>query len=510
MPVFTIKDLVEATQVQTFSPHILGGKSPTKRPLYRNQEESVNLTAYHDYPTKPFINDDYRFDPAKPVKPFPENNRTAVISALKNLQEKIRKLEVERGTAENNLKSLAAETTKYKNILQKEPQNTPGQSTVSKNTQELETQLTAAETRSQLLEKQLDYMRRMVQTAENDRQEAVIKAAVTDRVDKVIQPSPQPGPSPEYLRQREKLMELEREHLRLTASQTLSENKIRELEEKLQEERHRRRLMEDKTVEQESLAESARILRNAESIDRLTQKAKKTKKRRKASANKKQKQAPPTDHSKHYRLNLADIPFVAGKSLTASHSVGANVQRVLSLMKSHNMALCNGMDHHSRSSSPSSGSSSSGSIDTDLAELLLQLQDEFGQMSCEHQELSHEISEATDPQIREDLERELDALVTRMESKSQQISKIRRHQNKIDQKKKKKKTVDPSKRRSASANAYSHQNGEVEVTTTIKTRGRSAGVVHVQPTNAREVSLNVLKDMKKLQTTLRKDDLAWE
>ena len=60
---------------------------------------------------------------------------TAVISALKNLQEKIRKLEVERGTAENNLKSLAAETTKYKNILQKEPKNIPGQSTVSKHTQ---------------------------------------------------------------------------------------------------------------------------------------------------------------------------------------------------------------------------------------------------------------------------------------------------------------------------------------------------------------------------------------
>lgn len=496
---------------KTFSPHMMGGKSPTKRPLYRNQEESVNNTTYHEFPTKPFINDDYRFDPAKPVKPFPENNRTAVISALKNLQEKIRKLEVERGTAENNLKSLAAETTKYKNILQKEPQNIPGQSTVSKHTQELETQLTAAETRSQLLEKQLDYMRKMVQTAESDRQEAVIKAAVSDRVDRVTQSPPQPGPSPEYLRQREKLMDLEREHLRLTASQTLSENKIRELEEKLQEEKHRRRLIEEKAVEQESVAESARILRNAESIERLTQKAKKTKKRRKASAHKKQKQSPPTDHSKHYRLNLAEIPFVAGKSLTASHSVGANVQRVLSLMKTHNMALCNGLDHQaSRSSSPSSGSSSSSSIDTDLAELLLQLQDEFGQMSCEHQELSHEISEATDPQIREDLERELDALVTRMEGKSQQISKIRRHQNKLDQKKKKKKSVDPSKQRSASANAYCHQNGEVEVTTTIKTRGRSAGVVHVRPSSAREVSLNVLKDMKKLQTTLRKDDLTWE
>ena len=79
----------------------------------------------------------------------------------------------------------------------------------------------------------------------------------------------------------------------------------------------------------------------------------------------------------------SETVFSVPQSLTASHSVGANVQRVLSLMKSHNMALCNGQDHrHYRSSSPSSsGSSSSSSIDTDLAELLLQLQDEFGQMS---------------------------------------------------------------------------------------------------------------------------------
>lgn len=54
------------------------------------------------------------------------------------------------------------------------------------------------------------------------------------------------------------------------------------------------------------------------------------------------------------------------------------------------------------------------------------------------------------------------------------------------------------------------QNGEVEVTTTIKTKGTGAGVIRVRPSSAREVSLNVLRDMKRLQTTLRKDDLSWE
>ena len=61
----------------------------------------------------------------------------------------------------------------------------------------------------------------------------------------------------------------------------------------------------------------------------------------------------------------------------------------------------------------------------------------------------------------------------------------------LDQKKKKKKTSDPSSRRSVSANQYIHQNREVEVTTTIKTRGGSGGMVQVRPTSAREVSLHI-------------------
>ena len=52
----------------------------------------------------------------------------------------------------------------------------------------------------------------------------------------------------------------------------------------------------------------------------------------------------------------------------------------------------------------------------------------------EHQEFSKEISDTTDPRVREDLERELDALVSRMEAKSQQISKIRKHQEKVSNK----------------------------------------------------------------------------
>ncbi|NXR76240.1 CEP57 protein, partial [Pycnonotus jocosus] len=96
----------------------------------------------------------------------------------------------------------------------------------------------------------------------------------------------------------------------------------------------------------------------------------------------------------HYRLCLGDVPFVAGKSTSPSHSVAANVQHVLHLMKHHNKAFCN---RHvvsdtplakptsigrpaskSRRSSPSINSSSS---QEEISELLLTLQDEFGRMN---------------------------------------------------------------------------------------------------------------------------------
>ncbi|NXM70929.1 CEP57 protein, partial [Serilophus lunatus] len=96
----------------------------------------------------------------------------------------------------------------------------------------------------------------------------------------------------------------------------------------------------------------------------------------------------------HYRLCLGDVPFVAGKSTSPSHSVAANVQHVLHLMKQHTKALCNRHvvndtplakpistgQSASKSKRPSLPMDSSSSRE-ELSEVLLTLQDEFGQMS---------------------------------------------------------------------------------------------------------------------------------
>ena len=147
-----------------------------------------------------------------------------------------------------------------------------------------------------------------------------------------------------------------------------------------------------------------------------------------------------------------------------------------------------------------------------MADLLLQLQDEFGHMSFEHQELSRQIAEAgEDHGLCDDLERELDTLVARMEAKGEQIARLRRHQHRSSQKR--------DKRRVKSAVAKRHHvgesevDGEVEVTTTIRTRGKGVGSVMVRPgagTNRAQGSLNLFKDLKKIQTTLRKDDISWD
>ncbi|KAL5010226.1 hypothetical protein ScPMuIL_012531 [Solemya velum] len=414
-----------------YSPYMsIGRTPPTKRALYRNQEDSANSTIYHEYPTnKPFTNSDYK--PSKPASPFPESNRQAVISALKNLQDKIRKLEIERTSAEDNLKSLASETNKYKSILHQEKnQKQASQTMVSKHTQELESQLTSAEGRCNLLEKQLDYMRKMVHTAEKERQDAISQQSLLEKQREVS--------GPDFSTHMEKINDLEREHLKLTATQTLAQNKIKELEDKLREERLLRQLEENRPAEVCNITKiSISTIREPEApliMSRPIMKSKKNVKKKKKVIAKKSRPST-SDPKKHYRLNLAEIPFVAGKSSTPSHSVGANVQRVLSMLKAHNTDLCSSVNGQAPTSQENGSSKSSGysspTLDSDLADLLLQLQDEFGQMSFDHRELSNQMNEAYTQTERDDLERELEFLVSRMEAKSQQISKIRQHQMKV-------------------------------------------------------------------------------
>ncbi|XP_002741169.1 centrosomal protein of 57 kDa-like [Saccoglossus kowalevskii] len=529
------------------SPYLSSTQSPY-RPSYSHLYEGYsrspavrdNEDSYRDYPnSRPLLDDQvYPPSPSTPTRSLlkttmarspskagiPESNTRAVISALRGLQDKIRKLESERSMAEENLKTLATETTEYKEILQKGNTVTKtSQTEMSKHSQEVESQLTAAESRCNLLEKQLEYMRKMVQNAESDRNNAL-------RRSEILEQHQSERKTDDMRMQYDKVEQLERDHARLIATQTVADSKIRELEEKIKEETHRRKLMQDKAAELQTVAEANRILQATENSPREP-KTKKPKKKKKKKVPCKKLEHEHLSHSeprKHYRLNLAEIPFVAGKSTTPSHSIGANFQNVLAMMKLHNPAWCDGHAQHyartprSAKSAPPrrrrTSISSTSTSDSDLSDLLHALQDEFGQMGFEHQELAKQIQEANDPRIQEDLERELDDLVSRMEAKGEQISRLKRHRETLSEKKKKRQRSRSrpcsGRQRAASVTSPLSSNGEstsgeVQVITTVKTRGRIAQPVTIQQGDGKQ-SLRMLKDMQTLKTSLRKDDVKWD
>ncbi|NWR63821.1 CEP57 protein, partial [Bucorvus abyssinicus] len=473
--------------------------------------DGLSAISFMEYPKyKPFINSDLLRSPQKPVVPYPESNSKAIFSALKNLQEKIHRLELERLQAEENVKHLSKETADYKKVLSEQMQHKEhDKSEVSKKNQELASQLAAAESRCSLLEKQLDYMRKMIQHAENEKSHLLEKQGSLERNQLLDQSRVQS--------KLEKLDMLEKEYSRLTTMQSIAEKKMKELEQKLQEEEHARKLVQEKAAELQTGLETNRLLIQAASplLSPKARKPRKTKQPEKKCSLTSRLSAQP-----HYRLCLDDVPFVAGKSTSPSHSVGANVQHVLHLMKQHTKALCNShvvndtplakpisTSHPTSKSRKSSQPKESSSSQEELSEVLLTLQDEFGQMSFDHQQLSKLVQEAPTIAVREDLERELEALVGKMEAKADQISKVQRHRLQLERLKRECK----SKKTSAKQTKDSRfPVSEVKVTTTVTTKGKNAGPIKVKPGEKSRKNLQLLRDMQTIQTSLQKDDISWD
>ncbi|XP_060681926.1 centrosomal protein of 57 kDa-like isoform X2 [Hemiscyllium ocellatum] len=468
--------------------------------------DSLAEPSFAAYPMdKPFINADVHQSSNKPVVAYPESNSRAILSALRNLQEKIRKLELERAQAEENLKWMVRGAAESKDILDKsQPKQGNAEIEVAQHSR-VAAQLSAAESHCNILEKQLEYMRKMVQNAELGREMALQRQMSLEK--KNLEQS-------DLQSKLEKLDLIEREYLRLTATQSTAEKKISELEEKLREEEHQRKLIQNKAAQLQTGLERNRILLQA--VSPMVPKMKRVKSKRKQPVKK-----PCTNHSHvqpHYRFNLGDIPFVAGKSVSPSHSVRANVQHVLHLLKQHNKILCN--DHVvsdqsmvrnkiSRDSNTMAGSSSGSTISSRsrevLSELLLTLQDEFGQMSFEHQELVNQIREANSNTVRGDLERELESLMKRIEAKRDQIGQVRQHQASL----KLQETMRRKHYTSGGSTQKKSPKNLNDVQARVATSRGNDTAIQVRPGTKSKKSLCLLRDMQTLQTTLQKDDVCW-
>ncbi|GCC28204.1 hypothetical protein chiPu_0006633 [Chiloscyllium punctatum] len=436
------------------------------------------------------------------------SNSKAIVSALKNLQEKIRRLEVERAEAEKKMQSLSSESVQYTHGPERgKKTNTRIEKGVSN---ELVVQLANVEDRCSLLEKQLEYMRTMVDHTETAKNILLEKqtSLQTDRH----------WNHAELQSKLEKLEILEQECLKVNATQTRAEKKIYELGQKLQEEEHQRKLIQDKAAQLQTGLEINRILIGSCSV----KKKKKTKKRKDITKNemRRENSCSPRVSSGH-----AEFPFVAGTSVSSSHSVTANVQNVFHLMKHYNTMKFDGRQKrpvertvkNSRKITSHPGRVKKGDLQfescpsssslTDLSELLLALQDELGQMSFEHQDLLKQIQGTKNTDVREDLERELECLVKQMEKKGDQISKLKKHQGNVEKLKVKAKNV---MREMADTRKRMKALDEMKEASVIPKGTEFSVKTTPAPGQKGKESLQLLRNAQKLQHTLRQNDITWE
>ncbi|KAM9319820.1 centrosomal protein of 57 kDa [Gastrophryne carolinensis] len=457
----------------------------------RSSKDALSSTTYASYPRgNPFIHSDFPRSPDQLGHAYPESNGRAIISALKNLQEKLRQLELDRRQAEEKVKHLAMESLDYKHQAREQQQSKDNLvDDVSRKNRDLTRQLSSAQSRCNFLEKQLDYMKKMVQGAEKEKS-AVLYTQANLESDKAL----------EKMHLQEKLQRLEQEYMKLTTVQVASENKIKDIEQKLREEEYRRTLIEEKAAQLQSSMETNRILFHS-----LTSPTREMKMVKHTSHH--DKKSNTDGHSRdvqpHYRLSLGDVPFVAGKSTAPSHSVGANVQHVIHLMKQHNKALCNNRVVSCR---PLDGDPKEGRWKherdshayRELSDLLITLEDEFGQMSFEHQELLKQIHRAHSDRLKADLDLELVALVKRMEAKADQITKVRKQQARLSKLLRESKP----KKEPTAKDSRPHQ-GE---------KHKPASKVHQSrgsPGEKSRKNLQLLRDMQTLQSSLQREDVHW-
>ncbi|KAM6953940.1 centrosomal protein CEP57L1 [Aplochiton taeniatus] len=441
----------------------------------------------------------------------PDAGSKAVIAALKTLQEKIRRLEQERKQAERNVKQFsqtahssersAAATT------QSHPPINPSETDLSRK-KEMVTQLQSAEARCELLEKQLDYMKKMVENAEKDKNNLIEKQASLQKQKQKRQNTS------DAQSHHEKLEKLEQDCLKLNKTQSLAGRKIELLEKKILEEEHERKLVQEKADElQRELEINLRLCSPV--IEEVKPKKKPKSASRKSSLTRHGDSSPPS------LPKAKQLPFVAGTSTSPSHSIHANMQSVLHMMKHHQPQLCERVRSMHRSgcaarkglhktlltsSTPRGqmGPRHAAPLLGSLSDLLLALQDELGQMSFEHQELVRHINETRRREHRDDLERELEVLVKRMGEKGAQITKLRKHEQTVH--------ILRQKPRGVRQQALSDDDRPKVVAgirppfpspvRTSKMQAKRGGVS--------QENLQLLRQTQMLRSSLKKDDITWE
>ncbi|XP_065398957.1 centrosomal protein CEP57L1 isoform X10 [Macaca fascicularis] len=419
--------------------------------------------SYHKPPERVFVPSFTQNEPSQNCHPanlevtsskiLHSPNSQALILALKTLQEKIHHLELERTQAEDNLNILSREAAQYKKALENETneRNLAHQELI-KQKKDISIQLSSAQSRCTLLEKQLEYTKRMVLNVEREKNMILEQQAQLQREKEQDQIK--------LYAKLEKLDVLEKECFRLTTTQKTAEDKIKHLEEKLKEEEHQRKLFQDKASEKTKCI----------------------------------KRGPPWQICSKFGA----LPFVAEKR--RQHR-GPHI-----LQKPFNVAETRCLPRPSRTTSWCKAiprdSEKSISICDNLSELLMAMQDELDQMSMEHQELLKQMKETESHSVCDNIECELECLVKKMEIKGEQISKLKKHQDSV---RKLQQKVQNSKMSEASG--IQQEDSNPKGSKNIKNSPRKC--LTDTKLFQKNSSFHPIR-VHNLQMKLRRDDIMWE
>ncbi|XP_016811592.2 centrosomal protein CEP57L1 isoform X4 [Pan paniscus] len=378
--------------------------------------------SYHKPPERVFVPSFTQNEPSQNCHPanlevtspkiLHSPNSQALILALKTLQEKIRRLELERTQAEDNLNILSREAAQYKKALENETN---------------ERNLAHQELIKQKKEKQLEYTKRMVLNVEREKNMILEQQAQLQREKEQDQMK--------LYAKLEKLDVLEKECFRLTTTQKTAEDKIKHLEEKLKEEEHQRKLFQDKASELQTGLEISKIIMSSVSNLKHSKEKKKSSKKTKCI-----KRRPPWQICSKFGA----LPFVAEKVRGDKMKIVVQKNSCFVmrqhrdphiLQKPFNVTETRCLPKPSRTTSWCKAippdSEKSISICDNLSELLMAMQDELDQMSMEHQELLKQMKETESHSVCDDIECELECLLKKMEIKGEQISKLKKHQDSV-------------------------------------------------------------------------------
>ncbi|PNI87690.1 CEP57L1 isoform 8 [Pan troglodytes] len=377
--------------------------------------------SYHKPPERVFVPSFTQNEPSQNCHPanlevtspkiLHSPNSQALILALKTLQEKIRRLELERTQAEDNLNILSREAAQYKKALENETneRNLAHQELI-KQKKDISIQLSSAQSRCTLLEKQLEYTKRMVLNVEREKNMILEQQAQLQREKEQDQMK--------LYAKLEKLDVLEKECFRLTTTQKTAEDKIKHLEEKLKEEEHQRKLFQDKASELQTGLEISKIIMSSVSNLKHSKEKKKSSKKTKCI-----KRRPPWQICSKFGA----LPFVAEKM--RQHRDPHILQKPFNVTETRCLPKPSRTTSWCKAIPPDSEKSIS--ICDNLSELLMAMQDELDQMSMEHQELLKQMKETESHSVCDDIECELECLLKKMEIKGEQISKLKKHQDSV-------------------------------------------------------------------------------